>query len=116
MQALLLDRRLVAELRRLGYAAGRDDIFSAFVAKLEGSLTSFRAAFSDYIARGDIGGAERAAHTLKGTCRQLGAQALGELFAEIERSAKAGDHAAAERKFDGAAELIAQSLEALKDA
>ncbi len=116
MQALLLDRRLVAEIRRLSYAAGRDDLFSAFVAKLEGSLRAFRTAFSDYIARGDLTGAERAAHTLKGTCRQLGAQALGDLFAEIESSAHAGDYAAAARKFDAAANLIAQSLEALKHA
>jgi HPt (histidine-containing phosphotransfer) domain-containing protein len=116
MQALLLDRRLVAELRRLGYAAGRADLFSAFVAKLEGSLAAFRAAFSNHIARGDITAAERAAHTLKGTCRQLGAQALGDLFAEIESSAKAGDYVAAARKFEGAADLIAQSLQALKNA
>jgi hypothetical protein len=53
---------------------------------------------------------------LKGTCHQLGAQALGDLFADIERSTKAGDYAEAKRKFDGGASLIAQSLEALKHA
>ena len=116
MDVLLLDRRLVAELRRLGYAAGPGDFFGAFVAKLEASLATFRAAFADHIARGDITAAERAAHTLKGTCRQLGARALGDLFAEIERHAKAGDYAAAEHKFAGAADLIARSLEALKKA
>jgi HPt (histidine-containing phosphotransfer) domain-containing protein len=60
--------------------------------------------------------ATRAAHSLQGACRQLGAQALGDLFADIERSAKAGDYAEAKRKFEGGASLIAQSLEALKHA
>ena len=45
-----------------------------------------------------------------------GAQALGELFSDIERIAKAGDHAAALRTFDAAVELIAESIEALKSA
>jgi HPt (histidine-containing phosphotransfer) domain-containing protein len=61
-------------------------------------------------------GAARAAHTLKGSCSQLGARALGELFADIERWAKAGDYAEAQRTFDGSAALIADSLEALRQA
>ena len=72
--------------------------------------------FADCIARGDTLAAGRAAHTLKGTSLQLGATAMGELFAEIERAAKAGDAAAAARAYEGGAELIAQSLEALKKA
>jgi HPt (histidine-containing phosphotransfer) domain-containing protein len=91
-------------------------VLSGFVRKLEDTLAGFGATFSEFVARGDSAGAIRAAHTLKGTCRQLGAVALGELFAEIEVSAKAGDYAAAKRKFEGAAPLIAQSLEALKSA
>jgi HPt (histidine-containing phosphotransfer) domain-containing protein len=116
MATLLLDRELVAEIRRIERASGRADVLSGFVRKLEGNLASFRAAFSDYIARGDTTGAVRAAHTLTGACRQLGAEALGDLFADIECSAKAGDYAEAKRKFDGGAGLIAQSLEALKQA
>lgn len=113
---LLLDRQLIHEIRRIGHAMGQEDLLPGFVCKLEGHLASFGAAFSEYVARGDAPGAERAAHTLKGTCRQLGAQALGDLFADIERSAKAGDYAEAKRKFDGGAGLIAQSLDALKRA
>ena len=79
-------------------------------------ITGFGAAFSDHLARGDTAGAVRAAHTLKGTCKQLGAQALGDLFGDIERSAKAGDYAGAQRTFDSGADLIAQSIEALKHA
>lgn len=116
METLLVDRELIAQIRRIEQATGRDDVLAGFVRTLEGKLAGFGAAFADYVARGDTTGATRAAHTLKGTCHQLGAQALGELFDEIERSAKAGDYAEAKRKFDGGAGLIAQSLEALKQA
>jgi HPt (histidine-containing phosphotransfer) domain-containing protein len=112
----LLDRALIAEIKRIEHATGRNDVLSGFVGKLEGSLAGFGTAFSEYVARGDTTGALRAAHTLKGTCLQLGAQALGDLFADIERSAKAGDYAEARRKFDGGAALIAESIEALKHA
>ncbi|HEV3007604.1 MAG TPA: Hpt domain-containing protein [Burkholderiales bacterium] len=112
----MLDQGLIDEIRRIERATGRDDVLSGFVRKLEGHVAGFGAAFSDYVDRGDTTGAVRAAHTLKGTCQQLGARALGDLFGEIERSAKAGDYAEARRKFDSGASLIAQSIEALKHA
>lgn len=114
--AQLLDRTLIEEIRRIEHATGRNDVLSGFVLKLGAALAGFGAAFGGCVARGDGAGAVRAAHTLKGTCRQLGAEALGEAFAEIEASAKAGDYAGAQRKFDTAADLVAQSLEALKHA
>ena len=112
----LLDLELVEEIKRIERATGRNDVLSGFVLKLEASLAGFAAAFSALVARGDAAGAVRSAHTLKGTCRQLGAMALGDLFAEIESSAKAGDYDTARRQFDGGAVLIAQSIEALKSA
>jgi HPt (histidine-containing phosphotransfer) domain-containing protein len=112
----LLDHGLIEEIRKIEHASGQKDLFAGFVRKLEGFLGSFSADFSNLVARGDTAGAVRAAHTLKGTSRQLGALALGDLFAEIESSAKAGDYAEAKRKFDGSASLIAESLEALKQA
>ena len=110
----LLDRRCVEEIRHIERVTGRSDLFSGFVLMLERNLGAFRAAFCDCVARGDAAGAARTAHTLKGACRQLGAQALGDLFHQIEASAKAGDYADAQRRFDGGAALIAQSLQALK--
>ena len=112
----MLDRQAIDEIRRIERATGRNDVFSGFIVRLEASLAGFGADFSDRAARGDAAGAVRAAHTLKGTCRQLGAQALGELFADIESVAKAGDFAEAKRRFDAGAGLIAQSIEALKRA
>lgn len=114
--ATLLDRKCIDEIRYIERAVGRNDVLSNFVCTLERNLADFGAAFSDCVARGDTTGAMRAAHTLKGACLQLGAQALGDLFADIESSAKAGDYAEAKRRFDGGASLIAQSLQALKDA
>jgi HPt (histidine-containing phosphotransfer) domain-containing protein len=112
----LLDQTLIEEIRRIERATGRNDVLSGFVSRLEGHLAGFGAAFSDHVARGDTQGAVRAAHTLKGTCRQLGAVALGELFAEVEESAKAGNFEEAKRKFEAGASLVAESLEALKRA
>src|SRR5262245_29586785 len=114
--AALLDRTLIDEIKRIEQATGRNDVLAGFVLKLEANLGGFPAAFSDLVARGDTTGAVRAAHTLKGACHQLGAQALGDLFAEIERVAKAGDFDDAKRKFEAGASLVAQSLEALKSA
>src|SRR5438045_8567038 len=116
MASLLLDGELVAQIRLIERATGRNDMFSGFVEKLESSLAGFGAAFADCIACGDTSGAERAAHTLKGICLQLGAQALGDLFGVIENAAKGGGYVEAKRKFDEGASLIAQSLEARKGA
>ena len=114
-QALLRPEH-IEEIRRLERALGKTDVFANFVRTLERNLGAFGAAFAEHVARGDATGAVRAAHTLKGTCSQLGAQALSELFADIEHKAKAGDYGAAQRQFDGGASLILQSLEALKRA
>ena len=113
---VILDQGLVAEIRRIEQASGRNGIFTTCVGKLEQNLSEFRDTFAASVARGDTLGAMRAAHTLKGSCRQLGAQALGDLFASIERYVKEGDYAQAERTFDGNAVLVSESLEALKRA
>lgn len=114
--SLILDDSLVAEIRRIEQASGRAGIFAGCVQKLESNLAEFRAAFAASVARGDKLSAVRSAHTLKGSCRQLGAQALGDLFADIERWVKEGDFSMAERTFDGGADLISESLDALKRA
>ena len=116
MAPLLLDPQLIAEIKHIENVTGQPNLLAGFVRKLEESLAEFRPAFSDCIARRDTSGAARAAHTLRGACSQLGARELGDLFEASEISARAGDYAEAQRRFDGAAEVIAQSLEALKRA
>jgi HPt (histidine-containing phosphotransfer) domain-containing protein len=113
---VILDQGLVAEIRRIEQASGRNGIFATCVQKLEQNLGEFRDAIATCVARGDTLGAVRAAHTLKGSCRQLGAQALGDLFAGIERCVKDGDYAQAQRTFDSNAALVSDSLDALKRA
>jgi HPt (histidine-containing phosphotransfer) domain-containing protein len=112
----LIDRSCIDEIRHIERVTGRGDVLAGFVAMLERNVAAFPAAFADCLARGDGPGAARAAHTLKGACRQLGAQALGDLFAEVESCAKAADYAGAQRRFDGGATLVAQSLQALRTA
>jgi HPt (histidine-containing phosphotransfer) domain-containing protein len=116
MTSHLVDAELVAQVRLIEKASGSNDLLAGFINQLERGIGRFGEAFANYVAQGDIYGAERAAHTLKGTCRQLGAMALGDLFAEIESSTKAGNYAEAKRKFDAGATLIAESLEALRQA
>src|SRR4051812_29964618 len=114
--SLILDRNLVADIRRIEHATGRNGIFAGCVSKLEENLAEFGSAFAACLARGDLVGAARAAHTLKGASRQLGAQALGDLFSDIERWAKAGDYEQAQRTLEAGADLIAESIEALRAA
>lgn len=116
MTTSLIDADLVAGIRLIEQATGRRDVLSGFVHKLESSIDGFAAAFSECIARGDAAAAARAAHTLKGSCHQLGARALDELFASIEQATKLGDYAGAKQTFQDAGALIARSLEALKHA
>jgi HPt (histidine-containing phosphotransfer) domain-containing protein len=116
MSDVLLDRELIAEIRRIEHATGRNDVLSGLVRTLEAKVGEFGAQFEGYVARADAKGAARAAHTLKGACHQLGAKALGELFAAIETSAKAENYEQAKRSFDEGAGLIRASLEALKRA
>lgn len=113
---MLIDPKLIDEIRRIERSMGRNDVLSGFVRKLEESIAGFPAAFTAYLAKGDATGAVRAAHTLKGTSRQLGALALGDLFEHIEEAAKAGDYDGAKRKFEESASLVAESLEALRRA
>jgi HPt (histidine-containing phosphotransfer) domain-containing protein len=116
MTVELLDPELIASIRMIEKASGRSDVLSGLVGKLEVSIAGFAKAFRDCLVHGDTAGAARAAHTLKGSAHQLGAQALGDLFADIERAAKAGDYDGAQRKFHDAGPLIARSFDALRRA
>ncbi len=57
-----------------------------------------------------------AAHALKGTCLNLGAPALGALFAELERHAKASDWEALLLRYGESRELETQSTYLLREA
>jgi two-component system sensor histidine kinase/response regulator len=116
MASPLIDPKLIAEIRLVERTSGQSNVLSGLVRKLEDHVADFPSRFAACLARGDVTGAAREAHTMQGSCRQLGASALGDLFSAIESSVKAGDHAEAKRRLDAGAELVAQSLEALKRA
>lgn len=113
---LLIDQSLIDEIKQVERATGKQGLLAGFVRKLEEDLAAFGPVFADAVGRGNGPEAVRAAHRLKGACRQLGVAALGDLFADIERAAKEGDHGAAQRKFQDGSGLISRSLEALKRA
>ena len=112
----LLDPSLVEEIKQVERMTGKQGLFAGFVRKLEEDVAAFGTVFASAVAQGDSTAAARAAHKLKGASRQLGAAALGDLFAEIEHLAKAGNPVEGQGKFEAASELISQSLDALRRA
>ncbi len=109
--SLLLDRERFEEIRQLTNEAG-PDIFIGMVRNLEKDLDSFDAGLSGWMSQRDAKAVARAAHSLKGASHSLGAQALGDLFAELEQLSKAGQldeaaHQYAENKKIGDDSILA---------
>ncbi len=77
-------------------------------------LSRFSVAMQAYAGGVPIDEIKHLAHSLKGGSLGLGAQALGELFSELERLTGLGDMPAAERLHAASALLIAQSENALR--
>ena len=113
--ALLLDAKRSLEIRDLMRETGAD-LYQEMIGNLDKDLAQFADALDALAAtRGTPDAALiRHAHSLKGASRGVGAQALGDLFAELEQLAKAGDVAALTRRHVDSQTLIAQSLQALR--
>ncbi len=83
----LLDRGVLDELREdLGDAALLRQVIAAFLERAPSTLAKLR----DAATRGDTPAVLAAAHAMKGTSATLGARALSERCAELERLARAG--------------------------
>ena len=109
--SLLLDRERFEAIRQLTDEAG-PDVFIGLVQNLEKDLDAFDTALSGWMSQRDAVGVARAAHSLKGASHSLGAQALGDLFAELEQLAKMGQldeaaHQYAENKQIGSKSILA---------
>jgi CheY-like chemotaxis protein/HPt (histidine-containing phosphotransfer) domain-containing protein len=89
-----IDAAALAELRTLG--AG-DDLIELFLTEAPATL----AALGQASAQGDASELHELAHSLKGSCRYLGALPLADLLAELEQIGSRGSTA-------GAAALLAQ--------
>jgi signal transduction histidine kinase/CheY-like chemotaxis protein/HPt (histidine-containing phosphotransfer) domain-containing protein len=109
---VLLNRERFEEIKMLTDEAG-PDVFSALVRGLEKDMNAFDAGLNGWTAQQDANGMSRAAHSLKGSSQSLGAQALGDLFANIEKVARAGDIAEARRIYAAGRNISADSLIAL---
>jgi HPt (histidine-containing phosphotransfer) domain-containing protein len=97
--ATAIETTTIAELRA---SVGDDDAFLAelideFLADTPVQLESLR----DALASADVERARRAAHTLKGTSRTFGADALGLLCQEVETAAGVGRLDAGLARIDG---------------
>lgn len=104
----------MTEIVALMQEAG-DDLFAGMVKSLEDDLAGFRALVNGGAAA-DGTTVMRSAHSLKGASRSLGAQALGDFCAELERLAKSGEISEIQRRLADNQTLAEHSLNALRDA
>src|SRR5579884_129654 len=105
----------VLDRERLEHVCGADpefarEVVGVFAQATAQSLTEIRAA----LTAGDSALLERLAHSLKGSCRTLGAALLGEICAQVEARGKAGDIPGAELLVASAEEAFAQLQNALE--
>jgi two-component system, sensor histidine kinase and response regulator len=100
-----LDRELA--LSRVGGDAELlKEIAALFMEDYPNALAEIRAA----TARGDAKGVERAAHGLKGSVANFGAQAAADAALQIEQIGRAGDLSRAREAID----TLARALDALR--
>jgi HPt (histidine-containing phosphotransfer) domain-containing protein len=111
---LLIDHERVAEVIDL-VCEGGHATFSQWIDYLQTDLTKFEALLSATDTTDNNRGIQSAAHSIKGTCLNLGAQALGELFSALEQEAKEGKSAALNQRYAEGRDLETQSILALRD-
>jgi HPt (histidine-containing phosphotransfer) domain-containing protein len=109
----LLDEVRAHEIRDM-FRQVNPDTYKRMRDNLARDLAAFAAALQAYVPGAPVDDIRRNAHSLKGSSRGMGAQALGDLFAELEQLAKAGDIPAAIQRHALGALLIEQSQEALR--
>jgi HPt (histidine-containing phosphotransfer) domain-containing protein len=112
--APVLDPRAIAELLE---STGDDpefvnEVVDTYLADAPRQVDAMRAA----LAAGDLVALGRAAHTLKGNSRDLGATTLAELARGLEEQARAGDGTDAAARIDAVDAAFARVAEALAQA
>jgi HPt (histidine-containing phosphotransfer) domain-containing protein len=93
---------LETRLDELHEECGTEVLASIVDIFLEDASTGIRTA-RRLLANGDADALERAAHTLKGSCTNIGAQQLANVFADIEDRAEEG-------RLDGLEERIEEAV------
>jgi HPt (histidine-containing phosphotransfer) domain-containing protein len=110
----LIDIERVAEVIDL-ICEGEPAAFARWIDHLETDVAKFAALLAGAGTTESIRSLQGAAHALKGTCLNLGASALGGLFAALERDAKEGNLTTLHQRYAGGRELKAQSIRALRE-
>jgi signal transduction histidine kinase/DNA-binding response OmpR family regulator len=102
-----LDRSVLDRLRNdIGGGEGLRDVILTFLAQTPSTLATLR----EEAGHGDAAGIRRTAHMLKGTSATLGAFALADHCAEMERLGRSGDVSDAASRAD-VAEVLYRALE-----
>ena len=109
----LLDETRARDIRDMLHESN-PRAYKRMLDNLARDLSRFSVAMQAYAGGVPIDEIKHLAHSLKGGSLGLGAQALGELFSELERLTGLGDMPAAERLHAASALLIAQSENALR--
>jgi HPt (histidine-containing phosphotransfer) domain-containing protein len=102
-KAPVLDAAVVADLKELGGDA-EPGLYAELVELFVADATRQIAALQQALEEGDVGLLERAAHTLKSSCAQMGAARLSRLCFELERAVRTGN-------LDGTTGLVARAVE-----
>jgi HPt (histidine-containing phosphotransfer) domain-containing protein len=92
--------------------AGSRDLHQQVASLLAGDIDARVAAVATALASGDLEAVARLAHKHKGACLAVGAVALAETFAAIDRAARAADVTTAARR----ATVLRPEAEAFKAA
>lgn len=111
---MLIDPERVEEVIDL-ICEGEPAAFDRWIAYLESDLAKFGMLLPGAGTTESIRDIQSAAHLLKGTCLNIGAQALGALFAALERDAKEGKSTALNQRYAEGRVLEARSVHALRE-
>jgi HPt (histidine-containing phosphotransfer) domain-containing protein len=111
----LVDHERVAEVIDL-VCEGEPGAFGKWIDYLVADLAKFQALLPGASTAESHRGIQSAAHSIKGTCLNLGAQALGELFSALEQEAREGNSAALNQRYAASRDLETQSIQALRAA
>ena len=109
----LLDETRVREIRDL-FRRSNASAFKRIIDKLDSDLVQFADALHKHVESAPVDDIKRMTHSLKGSSRTLGAEALGEMFVDLEILAGMGDIAAVNNCYIENQSLIEQSLHALR--
>jgi HPt (histidine-containing phosphotransfer) domain-containing protein len=107
----LIDHERAEEMIDL-ICEGQHAAFGGWVDHLETDLAKFEAMLPATDTMESNRGIQGAAHSIKGTCLNLGAIALGELFSLLEQDAKEGKTAALNRRY---ADNLAIRMESIRE-